>query len=117
MTDIQRVAGKIKHRCWGSAYKDLVFAVGMTDDFGIPFREQAERSFKHLDAVLAEAHTNKARILSATVLLADIGNKSEFDEMWAEWVGEDPQAWPQRTCHGVDLAANNQVEILVVAAR
>ncbi|MCE2482842.1 MAG: hypothetical protein J4F33_08145 [Alphaproteobacteria bacterium] len=39
MTDIQRIAGKISHRCWGSAFKDLVFAVGMTDDFGLPFRE------------------------------------------------------------------------------
>ena len=68
-------------------------------------------------AALAEAETDKTRILSATVLLADIGNKREFDEMWAQWIGEDPQAWPQRSCHGVVLAANNQVEILVVAAR
>ena len=117
MTGIQRISGKIKHRCWGSAYKDLVFAVGITDDFDLPFRQQSERSFKHLDAVLAEAETDKTRILSATVLLADIGNKSEFDEMWAQWIGEDPQGWPQRSCHGVVLAADNQVEILVVAAR
>lgn len=61
MTDIQRVAGKISHRCWGSAFKDLVFAVGMTDDFGLPFREQAERALRHLDGVLA-----------------DIGDKGEF---------------------------------------
>lgn len=117
MTDIQRIAGKISHRCWGSAFKDLVFAVGMTDDFSIPFREQAERSFKHLDRILSEAGTDKSRILSATVLLADIDNKGEFDEMWAEWIGADPQSWPQRSCHGVDFAADNQVEILAVAAR
>ena len=117
MADIQRIAGKISHRCWGSAFKDLVFAVGMTDDFSIPFAEQAARSFKHLDHTLAEAGTDKSRILSATVLLADINDKTEFDKMWAEWIGEDPQAWPQRSCHGVDFAANNQVEILAIAAR
>ena len=117
MTDIQRVAGKISHRCWGSAFKDLVFAVGMTDDFGLPFREQAERALRHLDGVLAEAGSDRSRILSATVLLADIGDKGEFDAMWADWIGDDPQGWPQRSCHGVDFAANNQVEILAVAAR
>lgn len=117
MHDIQRIAGRIKNRCWGSAFKDLVFAVGMTDDFDLPFIEQAKRSFKHLDAVLEEAGSDKSRILSATVLLADIENKGEFDKMWAAWIGEDPQDWPQRSCHGVAFAANNQVEILAVAAR
>ena len=117
MSNIQRIAGKIKYRCWGSAFKDLVFAVGMTDDLTISFREQAERAFRHLDQILAKAGSDKTRILSATVLLADINNKTEFDEMWAEWIGDDPQAWPQRSCHGVHFAANNQVEILAVAAR
>ena len=62
MHDIQRIAGRIKNRCWGSAFKDLVFAVGMTDDFDLPFIEQAKRSFKHLDAVLEEAGSDKSRI-------------------------------------------------------
>lgn len=55
-----------------------MFAVGTTDDFALPLREQAERALRHLDGVLAEAGSDRSRILSATVLLADIGDKGEF---------------------------------------
>ena len=117
MADIQRVAGNVPTRCWGSAYKDLVWAVGVSDDFDLAFREQAVRAFANLDKVLAETGTDKTRILSATVILADMDDKPVLDELWADWVDDDPQAWPQRACHGGSLAPKVLIEILTVAVR
>ena len=117
MTDIQRIAGNQRTRCWGSAYKDLVWAVGVSDDFSLPFAAQAERAFANVDRVLAEGGSERGRVLSATVILADMADKKAFDEMWTDWVGEDPQGWPQRACHGGALAPGVLIEILTVAAR
>ena len=117
MAEIQRVAGNVATRCWGSAYKDLVWAVGVSDDFDLGFREQAVRAFANLDKVLAEAGTEKTRILSATVILNDIDDKPVLDELWAEWVVDYPQGWPQRACHAGTLAPKVLVEVLAVAVR
>lgn len=117
MEPILRVPGNVPSRCWGSAYGGLVWAIGLSDDFTLSTREQAVRAFANLDKVLAGAGTGKTRIISATVMLADIDDKPMVDEIWAEWIGGDPEHWPERSCHGVDFAANNRIEIRVVAVR
>ena len=117
MANIDRVAGNVPTRCWGSAYKDLVWALGMSDDFSIPVQEQAARAFANLDKVLAEAGTGKTRLISVTVILGDIDNKPMVDKIWADWIGNDPAHWPERSCHGVSLAAGNQIELRAVAVR
>lgn len=117
MANIDRVAGNVPTRCWGSAYKDLVWALGMSDDFSIPVEEQAARAFANLDKVLADAGTDKTRLVSVTVILGDIDNKPMVDKIWADWIGNDPAHWPERSCHGVNLAAGNQIELRAVAVR
>ena len=66
---------------------------------------------------LADLGTDKTRILSATVILGDIENKPMADKVWADWMGDNPDHWPERSCHGVDLHAGNAIEIRVVAVR
>ncbi len=117
MARIERGSGNVPTRCWGSAWRDLVWALGMSDDFTLPVAAQARRAFANLDRVLAELGTDKTRILSATVILHDIGNKPLTDEIWAEWIGGDPAHWPERSCHGAALHAGNQIEIRAVAVR
>ena len=117
MAKIQRLAGNQRTRHWGSAYKDLVWVVGISDDFSLPFQEQASRAYANVDRLLAEAGTNRTQILTVNVILTDLNNKAVFDEMWGEWVGDDSQSWPQRSLHRADLAPGVLLEILTLAVR
>ena len=117
MSDILRIPGNVPSRCWGSAYKDLAWVLGMSDDFSLPFREQAERAFDALDRGLAEAGTDRSRLLTVQVYLHDVDEKPAFDAMWARWIGDDPSGWPMRSCVQVTFAGGNKIELIAVAAR
>ena len=49
MDEIERVAGFVPTRSWGSAFKDLVWAIGMSDDLSLPAEQLIKRAFKNLD--------------------------------------------------------------------
>lgn len=118
MFPIQRVPGNVPTRSWGTAYRDLVWALGMSDDFTLDFEGQAARAFANLDEVLAAAGADRTRLLSVQVYLHDVNAcKPAFDEMWAAWIGDDPQHWPMRSCVQVAFAGGNKIELLAVAAR
>ncbi len=117
MIKIDRLFGLVPTRRLGSAYKDLVWATGMSDDLTLSAEEQAVRAYENLDKILAEAGTDKTRVISATVILHDIEDKPMTDRIWADWIGDDPANWPDRSCHGVTLHAGNRIEIRVVAVR
>jgi enamine deaminase RidA (YjgF/YER057c/UK114 family) len=69
-----------------------------------------------IDALLTEAGTDKSRLLSATIWLADIGDFGEMNAVWESWI--DPANPPARATGEVKLAAPEyKVEIIVVAAR
>jgi enamine deaminase RidA (YjgF/YER057c/UK114 family) len=70
-----------------------------------------------IDALLAEARTDKSRILSATVWLTDMATFAEMNAVWEAWVA--PGAPPARaTVHSPHLALPEySVEIAVVAAQ
>ena len=117
MTEIYRVPGFVPTRSWGSAYKELVWAIGMSDDLSLLADEQVHRAFENLDKVLVEAGTDKTRLVSVTVMLNDIENKPLMDKVWEDWIGNDPSHWPERSCFGVNLHAGNCIEIRAVAVR
>jgi enamine deaminase RidA (YjgF/YER057c/UK114 family) len=117
MTKIDRLSGWVPTRRLGSAYKDLVWVTGMSDDLTLGAKEQTVRAYANLDKILAEAGTDKTRVISATVILHDIEDKPMADLIWADWIGDDPANWPDRSCHGVTLHAGNRIEIRVVAVR
>ena len=117
MTDIQRIPGFVPTRSWGSSYKDLVWAIGMSDNFTLSAEDQVNLAFENLDRVLAEAGTDKSRLISVTVMLNDIENKPLMDEVWVNWIGKNPSNWPERSCFGVNLHAGNCIELRAVAVR
>jgi enamine deaminase RidA (YjgF/YER057c/UK114 family) len=117
MTEIERVPGFVQTRSWGSAFKEIVWAIGMSDDLSLPAKEQINRAFQNLDNVLDEVGTDKTQIISATVMLNDIEDKPMMDKVWAKWIGDNPSHWPERSCFGVKLHAGNCIEIRVVAVR
>jgi enamine deaminase RidA (YjgF/YER057c/UK114 family) len=70
-----------------------------------------------IDALLAEAGTDKSRLLSATIWLTDMGTFAEMNSVWQAWVVQG--ATPARaTVVSANLAsAEFKIEIAVIAAQ
>ena len=79
-------------------------------------KAQTEEILERIDALLAQAGSNKARVVSATIWLADIRTREEMNQAWLAWV--DPNNLPARACVEAKLAAADAlVEIAVIAAK
>jgi enamine deaminase RidA (YjgF/YER057c/UK114 family) len=67
-----------------------------------------------LDARLEEVGSNKSKIVSVSVFVANIKNKDEVNEAWDAWVDRDNP--PIRACLGSQLEGLDLVELSVVAS-
>jgi enamine deaminase RidA (YjgF/YER057c/UK114 family) len=79
--------------------------------------EQVKDILAKIDALLAAAKTDRSKILSATIWLADMATFSEMNALWDAWVV--PGATPARaTAESARLATPDyKVEIVIVAAQ
>jgi len=78
---------------------------------------QAREILASIDALLAEAGTDKSRLLSATIWLTDMATFGEMNAVWQSWVvpGETPA---RATVVSPQLAATEfKIEIAVIAAQ
>jgi enamine deaminase RidA (YjgF/YER057c/UK114 family) len=78
---------------------------------------QAREILASIDALLAEAGTDKSRLLSATIWLTDMATFGEMNAVWQSWVvpGQTPA---RATVVSPQLAsAEFRIEIAVVAAQ
>lgn len=116
MTEITRVRGPYKGRNSGTAFNGMGWAVATTQVETDDVHDQTASTLARIDEILAEMGTDKTRILNATIYVTDIATKDEMDRAWCDWIGDDPQHWPQRACVETGLAAGHRVEIVVVAA-
>ena len=77
---------------------------------------QTRQILDTIDRLLAEAGTDKTRILTATIYLADIGTFADMNLIWDAWVSREHA--PARATVEARLAAPAyKVEIQVIAAR
>jgi enamine deaminase RidA (YjgF/YER057c/UK114 family) len=112
---ITRFAGSTPTRSRAVAHGGIVYAVATAKNKSAPLYEQTLDALAEIDNSLAEAGSNKSRILRATVYITDMSRKPEMDRAWDQWV--DRANPPQRACIGVTLAGEDLVEILVTAAQ
>ncbi len=102
----------------GVAYGSLVYLAGQVAETkaGASVTEQTQEILGQIDALLARAGTDKTKILSANIYLADIATFGEMNKVWEAWVV--PGQTPARATIEAKLAAPQYtVEIQVVAAR
>lgn len=79
-------------------------------------RGQTEAILKAIEQRLAAAGSDKSKLLSASIWLADIGTFEEMNAVWDAWV--DPKNPPARATVEARLASPDYlVEIAVIAAR
>lgn len=98
------------------AYSNLVWTVANATDSQASFEVQVRQSLQMLEAHLKEAGSARTHLLSLQVILTDIANRPAFDDQWQEWIGPNPEQWPQRACFQSGLAPGLQIELIAVAA-
>lgn len=79
--------------------------------------EQTRDILATIDALLAEAKTDKSRILSATIWLTSMSSFAEMNKVWDQWIA--PGSTPARaTVESARLAGPDyKIEIAVIAAQ
>lgn len=77
--------------------------------------EQTATTLEKIDALLAQAGTDKSKLLSVTIYLADMADFAEMNAVWDQWV--TPGAPPARACVQALMARPElKVEMSVIAA-
>lgn len=95
---------------------DTVYLAGqVADDTSEGVAGQTAQILAKIDARLAEAGSDKSKLLSANLWITDMRFFNEMNKVWDAWVS--PGNTPCRACVEATLAAPQyQVEIMVTAA-
>lgn len=97
------------------AYNGILWLAGQLGQPGGSVADQTAQALAEVDRILAEAGTDKTRILSVQIWLADMSTFAEMNSVWDKWV---PQGHtPARATGEAKLATPDyKVEIIVTAA-
>jgi len=95
---------------------NVVYLSGFTaDDKSADIVGQTKQILAKVDAVLADAGTDKTKLLAAVVVLADIKQRDAMNGPWRDWL--NGANLPARMAHQGALATpDTLVEIMVTAA-
>lgn len=98
-------------------HNGTVYLAGqLADDYSGDIVQQTRETLANIDAMLAEAGSDKSRILSVTIYLKDMARDyAGLNQAWDEWVA--PGAAPGRACVEARMYRPEVlVEMMVVAA-
>ncbi len=85
------------------------------DTIGKSVPEQSREILARIDGLLAEAGSDKTRLLSVNIYIADLANFAAFNEVWDGWIVAGTV--PARTTIEAKLAGPGYaIEIGVIAA-
>jgi len=95
---------------------DTVYLAGqVANDSKADITVQTQQVLQKIDALLAEAGSDKGKILSAQIWLTSMGHFAQMNEVWDAWVPEGHA--PGRACIEARLASPDLlVEIGIIAA-
>jgi enamine deaminase RidA (YjgF/YER057c/UK114 family) len=97
-------------------HRKTVYLSGQVAAPGASIREQAAAVLGSIDRLLAQAGSNRSKLLSATICLADMGDFDEMNAVWEAWI--DPANPPARATIECRLATPDyRIEIIAVAAQ
>jgi len=96
-------------------HNGIVYIGGTTcDDESLDMAGQTREILAKLDSYLAQAGTDKTKLLAVSIFVTDLNKKPEMDKVWKEWI--DPSLLPTRATVGVaDLGGDTLIEIVVSA--
>lgn len=96
---------------------DTIYLAGqVADNAKDDVAGQTKQILSKIEGLLAEAGSDKSKLLSATIWLTDMRGFDEMNKVWDGWVS--PGNTPGRACVEAKLArADLLVEIGIIAAR
>ena len=97
-------------------HNNTVYLAGqVADDTRQDVAGQTRQVLSTIDGLLAQAGTDKTKILTATIVLADMATFADMNAVWDTWVAQGNT--PARATIEAKLAAPQyKVEIIVTAA-
>jgi len=94
----------------------VYIAGALADDNSQDIAGQARQAFADVDRYLAMCGSDKSKIVSATIYVADIRLRDAMNVAWLEWA--DPKNLPARACLEMKMADPRcLVEIQFVASK
>lgn len=97
-------------------HNGTIYLAGQVGNPGESVAEQAKTALAQVDALLAEAGSDKTRILQTIVWLADMKDFAAMNAVWEDWVA--PGHTPARATGEAKLATPDyRVEFIVTAAQ
>ena len=85
------------------------------EDASADIQGQTQQVLDRIDARLAEAGTDKSKLLRTQIWLTDITERDAMNKVWTSWI--DPDNPPVRACVQSQLARPDlRIEIMVIAA-
>jgi enamine deaminase RidA (YjgF/YER057c/UK114 family) len=80
----QQIGPRLSQAC---AYGSTVYLAGqVADDPSADASVQTEQILRKVDQLLAGAGTDKTKLLSATIWLADMATFADMNQVWDTWV-------------------------------
>lgn len=114
MLPITRFPGSVAGRSTSVVHNSMVYTVSTADTYELDMRKQTTEALANLDKQLAQAGTDKSRLLSVIVYITDMALKPQMNEIWDQWV--DMKNPPQRACIGAALEEGDLIEIVATAS-
>jgi len=97
-------------------HNGTIYTAGHVDDTASDVAGQTQAILARIESVLAQAGSDKSKVLSATIWLADIATFEEMNAVWDAWIS--PGNPPARATVEATLAGPQyKVEIAMIAAR
>lgn len=105
----ERLSGAVIHN-------GLVYLAGqVTDDATLDAQGQMEDILRQVDAILAKAGTDKSRLISVQIFLADMADMAGMNRAWDAWLDQNNK--PARATVEARLANPEwKVELTGIAA-
>lgn len=96
-------------------HNGIAYLAGQVGEPGASVTQQTSAILANIDRLLAEAGTDKTRILTAQIWMADMAEFAEMNAVWDAWV---PQGHTPARATGESALAtpDYKVEIIVTAA-
>jgi enamine deaminase RidA (YjgF/YER057c/UK114 family) len=101
-----------------AVHNGTIYLAGQVpEDLSKDIRGQTAEVLGMIDKLLAEAGSDRSRILMAQIFLADLADFEGMNEVWDAWIGEVPGHAPPRATVQARLAnPGYRIEVVVTAA-
>jgi len=114
MSEIKRIESGAR-MSQAVVHNGIAYLAGQVGAEGASVTEQTEAVLASVDRLLAEAGTDKTKLLTAQIWVADMADFAEMNAVWDAWVapGHAPARW---TGESKLATPGFKVEVIVTAA-